>query len=89
EFVKAMKMPDPPHLTKRQQKLLLSIFNEVSHEPLPSILEQLKEKHPVRRRIDEAWMQVLGLDVDLDWLYGSLAKEIELLKEMMREGHHS
>jgi len=34
-------------------------------------------------------MQVLGLDVDLDWLYGSLAKEIELLKEMMREGHHS
>ncbi|MHC1597922.1 MAG: Eco57I restriction-modification methylase domain-containing protein, partial [Methermicoccaceae archaeon] len=90
EYVlKDFKIPDPSKLTKKQQKLLLSIFNEVSTTPLPSILEQLKEKHPVRRRIDEAWMQVLGLDVDLDWLYGSLAKEIELLKEMMREGHHS
>lgn len=70
--------------------LLVNIFERVKNKKLPSILEQLENKHPVRRLIDEAWLRVLGYKGNasklLDKLYEALVEEVVTLREMMAEG---
>jgi hypothetical protein len=81
---------DPQKLSSRERKILLDVFEETRDVELPSILDQLKNKHPSRRFIDTAWLKVLGykgnIDSLLDRLYDSLANEIEMLKKLMAEG---
>ncbi|RLF09493.1 MAG: hypothetical protein DRJ98_08050 [Thermoprotei archaeon] len=82
-------LPSIKGLNKRDLELLLEVFDEVKHHSFPSILKQLKAGYKVRKEIDSVWLKVLGykdnVDVFLDRLYKSLAKEIEFLKELMRE----
>jgi len=83
-------IPDPSSLSIKERGVLISLFERVKDVRLPSILEQLRTKHPVRRSIDRAWLKVLGYKGDadslLDKLYKSLADEILLLKRLMKEG---
>jgi len=83
-------MPDPNKLSIHEVRELLTLFKKVGKVEMPSILEQLKEKHPTRKLIDETWLKILGYkgDIDslLDRLYSSIADEIELLKKIMAEG---
>ncbi len=77
---------NPEKLNKNEKELILKIFEEVKDIELPSILEQLKTKHPIRRKIDESILKVLGVEIDLDSLYDRIAQEIELLRSLMSEG---
>jgi|Deesub1362B_J571_1020462.scaffolds.fasta_scaffold06979_2 hypothetical protein len=78
-----------PTFQKLNRKQLLNTFKSLKNVEFPSILSQLKEKHPLRRKIDKIWLEILGYkgnkDQLLDHLYESLAKEIVILKEMMAE----
>ena len=80
---------NPSKLTESEKKHLLSIFDKVAQQKLPSLHDQLKSKHPARRLIDRAFLRILRYegDVDalLDRLYESLAEEIIILKTMMAE----
>ena len=80
---------DSSKLSKSQKKQLLTIFNDVAQQELPSLLDQLRSKHSTRRRIDLAFLKILGYKGDaprfLDKLYESLAEEIILLRKMMAE----
>ncbi len=82
--------PDFSKMTDSETKQLLKVFEAVKKTKIPSILEQLRGKHPVRQSIDKAWLNVLGYKGDydslLDELYDSLANEIELLRTLMAEG---
>lgn len=82
--------PDFSKITDSENKQLLKIFEAVKKTKFPSILEQLRGKHPVRQTIDKAWLKVLGYKGDYDYLlnklYNSLANEIELLRTLMAEG---
>mgnify|MGYP001088128003 CR=1 FL=1 len=84
-----MLVPAPEKLSKNDCKRLLKVFNVVKKIKFPGILEQLRSKHPYRRHIDKAWLEILGYEGDadelLDGLYESLANEIELLKRLMAE----
>ncbi len=77
---------NPEKLSENEKGLLLNIFQEVKDVELPSILTQLKDKHPVRKKIDEAFLQILGKNIDLDIIYEKVANEIEVLKKLMSEG---
>jgi hypothetical protein len=83
-------VPDFAKIPKRELEQLLKVFDAVKEVKFPSILDQLKSKHPSRKLIDTAWLEVLGYKGDsdrlLDRLYSSLAKEIELLKGILAEG---
>ena len=76
---------NPEKLSENEKGLLLNIFQEVKDVELPSILTQLKDKHPVRKKIDEAFLQILGKNIDLDIIYEKVANEIEVLKKLMSE----
>jgi hypothetical protein len=82
-----MLVPDFAKIPKRELDQLLQVFDAVKEVKFPSILDQLKGKHPSRRLIDTAWLRILGYEEDsdklLDRLYDSLANEIELLKKLM------
>jgi hypothetical protein len=81
---------NPEKLSPRERETLLDVFEKTRNVELPSILDQLKKKHPSRRLIDTAWLKVLGykgnINSLLDRLYDSLANEIEMLKKLMAEG---
>jgi len=83
-------VPDLKKLSKYELKSILNTFESVKNVEFPSILDQLKHKHPARKLIDKTWLKILGykgnVDEFLDGLYKSLANEIELLKKMMAEG---
>jgi len=80
---------DTTRLDQDERKELLELFNEVGTVKLPSILQQLKQKHPTRRKIDKTILKILGFDekeIDerLDELYTLLADEIERLGIFMK-----
>ena len=94
EYVlEGLMVPDLTKLGSVERESLFDDFVAVKRARLPSILSQLKEKHPARRLIDETWLDILGYRGDktslLDKLYKTLAEEIELLKRLMTEGEEA
>jgi len=81
---------DPATLTQHQKQQLAKVFDLNAKTKLPSIIEQLKTKNPVRKAIDMAILQVLeikgNLDKMLDSAYNAVAVEIETLATLMKEG---
>ncbi|RLG44819.1 MAG: hypothetical protein DRN81_03580 [Thermoproteota archaeon] len=88
-MLEELLVPRFDKLSKSDRNELLDVFEQVKSVEFPSILEQLRSSHPLRRRIDEVWLRILGysgrVDRLLDGLYRSLAGEILLLKKMMSE----
>ncbi|HKI07715.1 MAG TPA: hypothetical protein VKA09_04920 [Nitrososphaeraceae archaeon] len=83
------KVPNLEKLEKKKVKELTATFNSVKDVKLPSILQQLKTKHVVRRRIDSVWLEAMDMKEEksrLNELYELLADEIQLLKNIMHEG---
>lgn len=87
--IEELKILDPSKLKQQDKQRLLELFKVVKADRLPSLLEQLKKGHAVRKSIDRALLEILGYSGDiesiLERLYHSLSMEIERLKEMMRE----
>ena len=76
-------------LTEKQKKGLLTLFEEIGTIELPSIVGQLKQKHPMRSKLDKTLLNILGYteneaDNLLDKLYPLIIDEIERLKIFMR-----
>lgn len=81
----------PKSLSAKNRTMLLELFAEVSRKKRASILEQLKEHDPVRKKIDGAFMKVLGLTESeaeefILRAYPMLHDEILKLKVMMQAG---
>jgi hypothetical protein len=81
-------MPNLKALTSEERKNLISLFDKLKKQEFPSILEQLKNRFPLREEIDKAVLKVLGFGDDeierlLDYLYPALTNEIEQLKTLM------
>lgn len=85
-----MFVPDIKKLSESELKSLIEVFNSVKDVKFPSIIIQLREQFYARRKIDIAWLKVMGfkgnIDEFLNKLYSSLADEIEYLKKIMAEG---
>jgi hypothetical protein len=86
--LETLLIPDPACLTVEKKSRLLQVFEEVRKVEFPSLLEQLDNAYVMRRKIDAAWLEVLGESKPeiLPTLYKALSREIHLLKRMMREG---
>ena len=79
---------DPAKLSEKQRQTLLDTFEEVKDIQFPSLLKQLHDRFYGRRKIDAAVMRTLGISQMqikemLDYLYPTLADEIERLKALM------
>ena len=74
----------------QQKEHLLNVFDENAKVKLPSVLEQLKTKNSVRKAIDLAILEVLGIKGDreelLDSTYASITKTIKTLATLVKEG---
>lgn len=75
-------------ITEEQRRELLTLFKEIGTIELPSILGQLKQKHPIRQKLDKTFLEILGYTENeannlLDRLYPLLISEIERLKIFM------
>jgi hypothetical protein len=81
---------DPKSLMPQQKEHLLNVFDENAKVKLPSVLEQLKTKNSVRKVIDLAILEVLGIKGDreelLDSTYASITKTIKTLATLVKEG---
>jgi len=88
-MLEELLVPKHDKLSKTHYDALINVFEQVGSVEFPSILKQLKDKHPLRRLIDETWLKVLGYKGDshrlLERLYDSLYEEILVLKKMMAE----
>lgn len=79
---------DPSKLTKTEKNKLLNVFADLKGRELPSLLEQLTTHNPIRKKIDNGILEVLGFTKKeanelLQFLYPALAKEIQNLKSLM------
>jgi len=79
---------DPSSLSENHRKIVLRTFDKVKDVEFPSFLEQLEHTHPLRKKIDETILKILGFKEEdikdlLDYLYPALAKEIQQLKTLM------
>jgi len=81
---------DPAELNQQQKERLTKVFDECAKTKLPSILNQLKTRNSIRRKIDLAILQTLEIkgnyDELLDSTYDSISKTIETLATLMKEG---
>ena len=83
------KIPNICSFNKKERKLLINTFDEIRNYKFDSILKQLETSDPYRIKMDKIWLRILNykenIDVFIENLYKSLAKEIRLLKELMKE----
>ena len=82
---------NPSKMKPQHRDKLLRVFDQYAKTELPSIIEQLKTKNPVRRAIDLAVLQALEIKGNheelLDSAYTSISRTIETLATLMKEGH--
>jgi hypothetical protein len=79
---------DTEKLDSKNRRLLLQLFDKIKDIKFPSLLDQLRKKHPQRVELDKTIMRAIGfndekIDQILDYLYPALTKEIEKLKTLM------
>jgi len=80
----------PDKLKPKEILKIENTFNEVAKQNLPSLLIQLKEKNPIRKKIDKAFLRVFGISEKesekiLDKLYNVLYEKIRSMKETMSQ----
>jgi type I restriction-modification system DNA methylase subunit len=82
---------NPSKMKPQHRDKLLRVFDQYAKTELPSIIEQLKTKNPVRRAIDLAILEALEIKGNheelLDSAYTSISRTIETLATLMKEGH--
>jgi len=80
---------DPRKLTKSEVDDLIELYDKIKDVAFPSILQQLKTKHPTRVELDMKILNILGFNKResrkiLEHLYAALTNEIEKLKKIMQ-----
>jgi hypothetical protein len=80
-----MLVPDIKQLTEYEKDELTTLFDKICDVEMPSILEQLTTRNPIRREIDELFMRILGINTNLSNLYNKVLNEIEILKNLMEK----
>ena len=68
---------------------LIELYDKIKDVAFPSILQQLKTKHPTRVELDMKILNILGFNKResrkiLEHLYAALTNEIEKLKKIMQ-----
>lgn len=82
-------VPNLDGMSEENYSKLLSLFDKVGKEKLPSVLEQLATKNVTRRMIDDAFLEMFGIKVSLDEYYESVQKKITTLANIMKENSGS
>jgi len=67
---------------------MLHLAKDISGIELPSLIEQLKSQHPVRKRLDEVVLKAIDLSPNaiarlIPRLHRHLAQEVEALKSLV------
>lgn len=81
---------NPLKLTNNEKDSLLTLFEELKDVDLPSIRQQLKEKHPARIKLDTCIMKIIGFTVKeigqiLPKLYDMLYEEMMQIKRLRKD----
>jgi hypothetical protein len=88
-YVFEMSCIDPSKLDGRERQTLLDLFKEVSDARFPSLMDQLGSEFEPRKKIDLAFLKILGFDEEakkklLKGLYEAIYDRIRTMKETMK-----
>ena len=83
-----MPIIDLKNLQEQERKALLDLFESIKRNVFPSVLEQLQNGYPARKRIDVFFLQLIGYSIEeadkiLESLYSSVCLEIKNLRQLM------
>jgi hypothetical protein len=87
-YVFEMSCIDPSKIDSRERQTLLDLFKDVSNARFPSLIEQLRSEFEPRKKIDLAFLKILGFDEEanrklLKGLYEATYDRIRSMKETM------
>jgi hypothetical protein len=89
--LKEFLMPNLKSLSDNDKNTIIALLQKHGKTPLPSILLQLQNKHPIRKEVDKVFLRILGMpesqiDDFVKRLYETLTVEFVKLKEVMGSG---
>ncbi len=79
-------VPNINSIKEEDRTKLIILFDQISKEKLPSIFNQVKNKDKLRKQIDEVFLEIFGLQLNLDDYYDRITKKIAILGKIMKEG---
>jgi hypothetical protein len=90
-FEEGLMIPAIETFSRNQKKNLLELYDRIKKNEFSSILNQLQDKDPIRKEIDETFLSLLGYNDEeisslLQWIYDAVSKEISILRKLMGEG---
>jgi len=79
---------DPNLLSDREKTFLIDLFETIKDAPLPSIIDQLKNRSEFRLKMDKTLLEILGFDEKeiaefVNIIYPAVINQIEQLKTLM------
>jgi hypothetical protein len=80
---------DVNSLSNDAKNKLLQLFEEIKDKEFPSLYEQFKEFYPLRVKLDDTFLKVLGFNEEerkeiIEKSYRTIVKEIDAMKEIMK-----
>jgi len=85
-ILKDFLIPNIDEMSVENRSALIALFDKVAKIVLPSVLEQLTTKNSTRRMIDEAFLDLFKVKINLDEYYDAISKNILSLANIMKEG---
>jgi len=88
-YIYEMNCIDPHRLGDEQCRELLALFDDICSKTFPSLMQQLKEGFEPRRKIDSAFLNILGINEIkqkqfLDNLHEIMYDRLNAMKETMK-----
>ncbi len=88
-YVFEMNCVDPVRLSDKQRTELLELFGKIGAETFPSLMIQFKDGFEPRRKLDSAFLTILGVNEEsqnpfLDNLYETMYNRLSAMKETMQ-----
>jgi type I restriction-modification system DNA methylase subunit len=87
-YLCSIKVPNFARISPKHKTKMISLFDELRTKEFPSIIDQIQSRNELKRRIDETFLEVIGVEPAqrtsiIERLYEVLTKRILALKETM------
>jgi tRNA1(Val) A37 N6-methylase TrmN6 len=87
-YLYSISCPNFGKMSPKQKMKLISLFDELSMKKFPSIIDQIKSRNILKKRIDELFLEVVGVSSKqvtqiVDMLYDVMTERIMAMRETM------
>lgn len=87
-YIYMMQCIDPTQLTVEERQMLLGLFSEIQNESFPTLIQQLRMRFSLRKKIDSLFLKIIGVNERdqqslIDNMFNTTRERIENMKESM------